>query len=203
MKKSILKSLLEQGYSKEQIREADLCGANLCGADLREANLCGANLRGANLRGTNLRGTNLRGADLCGATLCEATLCEANLCEATLCEANLKYIRINENTFGISLNCPEEGSFVGFKKCQNHIVKLLITEDAKRSSATTYKCRASKAKVLEIEDDLNKIASNYDPSFIYTVGEIVQVLNFDENRWSECSAGIHFFMSKKLAENYQ
>ena len=152
MKKSILKYLLKQGFSKEQIRNA--------------------NLRNANLRHANLR------------------------------HAGLSNIKINEGTFGITINCPEEGSFVTFKKCRGKIVKLLITEDAKRSSATTYKCRASKAKVLEIEDDLNEIASNYDSNFIYRVGETIEVKDFDENRWNECSTGIHFFMSKELAKQY-
>src|SRR6185437_601233 len=46
---------------------------------------------------------------------------------------------------------PEEGAFIGFKKCQGGvIVKLLIPEDAKRSHGTERKCRASKAVVLDV-----------------------------------------------------
>jgi len=99
--------------------------------------------------------------------------------------------------------CPETGSFVGYKKCaRDIIVKLLITEDAKRSSATTLKCRCSKAKVLEISGGLTEIVSNHDPKFIYKIGEIIEVSDFDENRWNECSTGIHFFINKRLAECY-
>lgn len=32
-------------------------------------------------------------------------------------------------------------------------------------------------------------------NFIYTVGEIAMVDDFDENRWNECSTGIHFFVN--------
>jgi len=99
--------------------------------------------------------------------------------------------------------CPEEGSFIAYKKCKNEvIVKLQICEDAKRSSATTLKCRASKALVLDIEGGLNQVASQRTDSFIYIKGDIIEVLDFDENRWNECSTGIHFFMSKELAKQY-
>ncbi len=82
------------------------------------------------------------------------------------------------------------------------MVKLRITENAKRSSATSYKCRASEAEVLEIEGGLKQIASNRNSNFIYEVGKIVKVENFDEDRWNECSTGIHFFMNKEMAKQY-
>ena len=144
----------------------------------------------------------MNGADLSGANLSCANLSYANLSGADLRGTDLSEVRINESTFGIVSNCPEEGSFIAYKKCKGKVVKLLITEDAKRSSATTYKCRASKAKVLEIEGGLDEIRSDYDSDFIYKVGEIVEVHDFDENRWNECSSGIHFFMSKEMAKQY-
>ena len=104
--------------------------------------------------------------------------------------------------------CPD-GEFIGYKKAADEkIVKLLILEDAKRSSATTLKCRCSKAKVLEIQErdgsksGCNQIRSQHDPSFVYKIGEIVKVDNFDEDRWDECSTGIHFFISRDMAVKY-
>jgi len=44
--------------------------------------------------------------------------------------------------------------------------------------------------------------STYDNSFKYQVGEIVEVENFDEDRWKECSSGIHFFITKQEAIDY-
>jgi len=176
---------------------AYLSGANLSGADLSGADLSGAYMRGANLSGAYLSGANLRGANLSGAYLSGAYLSGAYLSGADLSDANL-----NEGTFGICINCPEEGSFIAFKKCHGKVVKLLIPEDAKRSSATTYKCRASKAKCLEIEGGLTEIASDRDTSFIYRVGETIEVPDFDENRWNECSTGIHFFINREMAKQY-
>ena len=104
--------------------------------------------------------------------------------------------------------CPDAGSFIGWKKCNNLIVKLLITEDALRSSATTRKCRCSKANVLEIQTlngepaTVNYVSSSYDPAFIYTVGESVSVNNFDTDRWNECAPGIHFFINRQEAVEY-
>ena len=105
--------------------------------------------------------------------------------------------------------CPEKGSFVGYKKCRdNLIVKLEIPEDALRSSATTGKCRCSKAKVLSITDlDGSKVNAEYavskkDSGFFYKVGEVVSVDDFDTNRWKECSTGIHFFMTREEAVEY-
>ena len=104
--------------------------------------------------------------------------------------------------------CPTEGSFIAWKKAQCKIVKLEVTEDAKRSSATSLKSRCSKAKVLAIQEkdgnlsELTQIASNHDSSFIYKVGEVVEVTDFDEDRWNECSTGIHFFISRDMAVKY-
>ena len=127
---------------------------------------------------------------------------DANFRDADFRDADMDYI-INEGTFGLTLNCPEVGEFTAYKKANGVIVTLLIPKDALRSSATTYKCRASKAIVLEIDGgNMTEVMSNYDSSFKYVVGETVTVDNFDTNRWNECSTGIHFFMSKRMAENY-
>ena len=131
----------------------------------------------------------------------KANFSKANFRWADFSGANLNFI-INESTFGLTINCPEEGEFIGYKKAKGKIVKLKILTDAKRSSATSYKCRCSKAICLEIEGGLTEISSNRDSSFIYKVGEIAEVKDFDENRWNECSSGIHFFTSRKMAECY-
>ena len=158
--------------------------ADLYKADLSEADLYEADLRGANLKRANLRWANLKGA---------------NLYEADLSEAKIDW----------PLICPEKGSFIGYKKCRGGlIVELEIPEDALRSSATTRKCRCSKAKVLSItnldgsKSESTEAASNRDSSFVYKVGETVEVTNFDPNRWNECSTGIHFFVTREEAEKY-
>ena len=195
---------------------ADLYGADLRGADLREANLYGANLRGADLRGADLReanlyGADLRGADLRGADLREANLYGANLYGADLYGADLRGANLRgADLYGadLAISCPEKGEFIAFKKAMGYIVELKVTEDAKRCSATTRKCRCSKALVLSIttltgeKTDLKEVRSSYDSSFIYRVGEIVEVSDFCEDRWKECSQGIHFFITRQEAVDY-
>lgn len=145
-----------------------------------------ADLYGADLRGANLSGANLSGADLSGA--------------------DAPYI---------PMVCPEEGEFIGWKKCKAHgndkrglIVKLHIPEDAKRSSSTGRKCRCEKAVVLEIQEiDGTKADccaySTYDQSFEYKVGETVSPKEaFNEDRWAECASGIHFFLNRREAVEY-
>lgn len=89
-------------------------------------------------------------------------------------------------------------------------MKLLIPADAKRLSATTEKCRADKAVVLEIQDMDGNILdecaySSYQNAqdFEYKVGETVTPREpFDDNRWDECSSGIHFFIDREMAKRY-
>ena len=122
----------------------------------------------------------------------------------------------------VPMACPESGSFIGYKIVLDkpikkteytlfgkpidvhpnlYILKLEIPEDAKRSSATGRKCRCDKAKVIGstsfdykmIGGRINTFYSMYDSDFIYRIGETVSVDNFDDNRWNECSTGIHFY----------
>ena len=212
----------ENGGKRANLSRADLSGANLSRANLSGANLSRANLSGANLFGANLSGANLFGANLFranlsranlfGANLSRANLFEANLFEANLSRANLSganYIEKAKNLF-YPIACPEIGAFVGWKKARvktsGHecIVKLEITEDAVRSSGTGRKCRCSKATVLEIQDlegiVLEQVAvSDRDENFHYIPGTVVSVSDFDENRWNECSTGIHFYITREEA----
>ena len=201
---------------------ANLSGANLSSADLRDANLEGANLEVANLEVADLNDANLSSAFLRDASLWNANLWCADLRDADLRDANLKYaILEGANLSGADLSgakinfhiaCPEKGSFIAFKKAgynyNNYIVELLIPEDARRCSATSRKCRCDKAKVLSItkidgtSDGVDTVYSIYDETFAYKIGETVEVKDFDDNRWNECSTGIHFFLTRQEAVEY-
>ncbi|MFI3236783.1 MAG: pentapeptide repeat-containing protein [Lachnospiraceae bacterium] len=175
------------------LSDADLSGANLSGADLSDADLSGANLSGANLRGADLSGANLSGANLRGADISDADLSD---------------LRHSPTTSFYALQCPESGAFIGYKKADGKIVKLLITEDAKRSSATSRKCRCSKAEVISITNidgttySETGVKSDHDYTFVYEVGQTVEVKDYDDNRWNECAAGIHFFITRDEAVQY-
>ena len=187
----------ENNTIKDTLIEAVKQGANLYGADLRSANLYGADLRSANLRSANLYGADLRSADLRSANLYGADLRSAN--------------RIPFIPFA----CPSDGSFIGWKKISSYsenysgkyLVKLRIPDDARRCSANTTKCRCDKAEVLEIvnietEEKVDVITNINEIRCVYKVGEMVYPDSFDEDRWNECSHGIHFFINKQEAINY-
>ena len=156
------------------------------------------------LRGAYLGDADLRGADLRGADLGDADLGDADLRDAYLGGADLRGAK---NIPFIPLACPSDGAFIGWKKVNKCIVKLLIPEDAKRSSATTNKCRCDKAKVLEItsmetNEHLDEITNREYAPCVYKVGEMVYPDSFDDDRWNECSHGIHFFINKQEAVEY-
>ena len=190
------------------LRGVDLRCVNLSDADLRRANLSDANLSDADLRRANLIDANLSNADLRRANLIDANLRGVDLRCVNLSDADLSDADYNNTTSFFALQCPEKGSFIGYKVAQGLIIELLITEDAQRSSATTRKCRCSKAKVICITHkdgsfaDCDSVESDRDSRFIYKVGETVEVLDYDENRWNECSSGIHFFITREEAVKY-
>ena len=219
-------NLCGANLSGANLRDTILCGASLCGANLHSVNLYEANLNSVNLSDADLRDANLRCADLCGANLCSADLrgadlWGANIRSATLCGANLYGVDIRsanlynanlsdaKNTPFVPMVCPDSGAFTAWKTAHGFIVKLFIPEDARRSSATGRKCRCGKAVVIAIETADGKpaeryeVASDYDYTFIYKVGETVTEPNFCEDRFKECAEGIHFFVNRQEAVDYR
>ncbi len=202
--------LKEHGFNclyGADLSDADLSDADLSYADLSDADLRYAKLRDADLRYAKLRDADLYGADLCGANLHGANLSDANLSDANCVKLSLAKISI----------LPDEGDIIGWKKAWTDnemsptpvIVKLLIPADAQRSNATGRKCRASKARVLDLQDKQGNSLpsdttaySSYDTDFIYKKGETVHVEDFDTNRWNECAPGIHFFITRIEAAEY-
>ena len=154
------------------------------------------------LCGANLHGADLRHADLCHADLCHADLRGANHVELSIAKTSI---------------LPDESDIIGWKKAyvddtmppKPVIVKLLIPADAQRSNATGRKCRASTARVLDLQDKQGNSLppdttaySGYDTDFTYKKGETIHVEDFDTNRWNECAPGIHFFITRIEAVEY-
>ena len=189
-----------EGWEKMR---ADLSHVDLSyGVDLSHANLSHANLIDANLSEADLSYACLRGADLSYANLNYACLRGADLNYA-----NLSEVKYNHLTAFFALQCPEKGSFIGYKKSGDKIVELRIEEDSKRSSATSRKCRASKVTVLSITsidgtEEFQKAQNTGVYSFTYEVGKTYEIDNFDDDRWNECSTGIHFFITRDEAVRY-
>lgn len=190
--------------------EIDFRYLNLGKSNLSMCDLSGIDLSYSNLCGTKLFGADCRGAKFTGCSTDRVTV--------------FKYANFMHSidvTF-VPLACPEKGEFIGWKRVKDYLVKLKIPEDAKRSSATSYKCRCDKAFVLGIYnldgsdadlDELNVSARGVmkdqhrfmqvTAPITYKVGEIVYADSFDEDRWNECSNGIHFFIDYGRARWYR
>lgn len=193
---------------------ANLSGAYLSGAGLHRANLCHVNLNHANLQDailhsadlnhTNLTCANLSGANLQYANLSCADLHCTNLSYVNLQYANLQYAILDEEERIRKGKIINKKTFV-YKKCQGKIVKLELQIGSIVFSINNKKCRTNKAKVISIDGNNKKglqIESDYDNNFIYEVGKIVKVSNFNLMYNVECGTGIHFFWTEKEAKKY-
>lgn len=135
----------------------------------------------------DLTGANLTGADLTGADLTHADLPSYSI-------------------------VPQEGAFVAYKKAQDEILVLEIPSDAARTSSLIgRKCRASHCRVLRAETIDGEQARQKGwkthgrgrgVETMYRVGEIVKADSFDPDPRIECSHGIHFFITRKEAEEF-
>ena len=94
---------------------------------------------------------------------------------------------------------------VVYKKCFNNVIVCAeIPADAQVRGAEGYKCRADKAKIIDIIGDVygERVGvSTYDCSTLYFVGDEIEIEDFDCGD-EECSTGFHFFCTREEAENY-
>ena len=204
--------------SHADLTHAIFYGAVMGFAKLNDANLEGAILTNASLEYSDLRGADLMKADLSRTDLHYSNLNNANLLNAVLHSTILDDANVDNIITNYPLNLPD-GEFIAWKKVrglynENYIIKLKILADSKRSRATSNKCRCDKALVLEIQDldgnklDLTEVSNTNEmwlcprPYTTYKVGEIVYADKWDENRFNECTHGIHFFLDRVKAVNY-
>jgi antitoxin component YwqK of YwqJK toxin-antitoxin module len=116
-------------------------------------------------------------------------------------------------------NVDVDFKMLAYKVALNGQTRVLITLEIPRDALTnmnrtnvvnkqTAKYRTNKAKVLNIFDSNgNKYTTAksgfYDKGILeYRVGELIIEPNFDTNLEEVCSKGIHFFLDKKVAEEY-
>ena len=190
-----------------KLQYVDLRYAILESVDLRGADLSYALLERANFQDANLQCVNFYGANLQCACFQNADLHNAWLLEADLRYADLRSARNIPDMPWTSI-VPECGSFIGWKNVGNYIIKLKIPDNAKRSNANGRKCRCSEAEVLEIQNfdgtkaGINEIYNHNYYGTNYIIGKTVTPDSFDDNRWNECSHGIHFFITRQEAVDY-
>jgi hypothetical protein len=150
--------------NKVSLINADFSRHDLSGIVLNSENLEGVNFSNCCLYGTSLERTFLHGADFTGAKIDFASFDHA-------------CVQVTKGLNDRPMACPADGEFVAWKKVigitddghwKSTLIKLLVPSGAKRSSATSNKCRCSKAKVLEIKE-------------IYTENNIRSIINNNYN----------------------
>ena len=148
-------------------------------------------------------------------TLLEASKNHEYLIDADLNGVDLRNADLRGANLDGALDVPfvpsylPEGEFIAWKKLSDDlIVKLKILADSKRSRSTGDKCRCDKALVLEFQNidgsksEETTFTNCTHTKCIYTVGQVVYADKWDDNRWNECSYGIHFFIDRQSAVNY-
>lgn len=181
------------------------------GSDLSYQNLIKVEFKDLDLRNINFNYSNLCKCIFINCDLSGSNFKNCNVTGVEFINTKLNNVLYNEWTAGL-LPITAEGRIIGYKKAitlqgEEVVIKLEIPEDSFRCNATSRKCRCNKAKVIYIENiEENKrftsAVSSQDKNFIYTVNEMIEVKNYDKNRWNEYCPSIHFFLTKKEAKNY-
>lgn len=207
----ILTSMAGANFYKSNLNDSDFIQAFMENTKFREVIFYGASFYRI-----VIHNCSFREADFYDASFSKVRFDNVDLFSSNFNKAVFNVAYADKTDFNEAINvthpmaCPSEGEFIGWKKCPGDIiVKLKIPADAKRSSAFGMKCRTNKAEVLEIQNlegetlDISFAISDYDPHFTYTIGEIKEEPNFCEDRWKECAPGIHFFVDRKAAVDYE
>lgn len=132
-------------------------------------------------------------------------------------ELHLRYLRgepegVRLNLAGARLPhfqlCPE-GTIIGWKKLQDGLVACLeIGPNIRRTSSLVgRKCRAESALVIGIYDEAGKEVgagkSLHREEFQYETGAVVVPDYYNDDIRVECASGIHFFITREEAEQYE
>jgi len=192
---------------------ANLSCANLSRADLTGTDLTGAYLSCANLSGANLSCANLSGANLSCANLSRADLSCANLSGANLSCADLSCADLSGALMPPVLVQPETGGFFAWKKLSGKIVaKLWIPAEARRiNSWKSRKCRAEYVEVVGLykcgavlpQEAVGVSMTNLYPKKVFQAGLAVAADAYSDDCREDCAGGIHYFMTRREAEEFQ
>ena len=92
-----------------------------------------------------------------------------------------------------------------YKKCVADVIVVAeIPKDAQIRGIYEGKCRANKARIVEVIGNFcgeNVGISTYDITTTYYAGDEIEIEDFDFSD-ADCSTGFHFFCTKEQAERY-
>ena len=177
------------------------------------------------LEGCQIRYTNLSDSDIDKNKIVNGDIFTVTLEQTSISDNILEKTRIqNTNTLNTKLYtnnvdneseierpayCPDSGQFIAWKKIDaNHILKLLVTADAKRVSLLDRSCKINKAIIIGIErpdgtKHKKEITPNYKRFQSYKTGETLVSKYFDERWWDSNGDEIRCFINRDDALKYQ
>ena len=201
-------TIWDNEMKNSELINACFLDGEVCDVDFTGSNLEHAMFDNVDLDNTIFANTNLKNASFNFAVRtywCDFRNADMTGVSTIGIDMDSKYL---EGVKGLyrPMFCPEEGSFVAWKKCrEGKVVKLLIPEWAARKGYSLHSCRASEAFVLEIYDeDGNEVSEAYsiiDPEFEYITGETVFPKDLDP-RYHGDITGIYFELSRAETERY-
>lgn len=180
------------------------------------AELCDGDFRGADLSSCDFRWTDIDYVCFDNANLSNVDMrWTKNSYWASFQEANMEDIELDgspvndesvegaKNLF-IPMVCPEEGSFIAWKKCRDgKVAKIQILENALRTGGTRYTCRASEVLILEIydgEETCDEAVNISDDKVIYHKGDYIKDEEEFDSSINHNGTGIHFYITRAEAE---
>ena len=191
----------EAVLSASRFLGAQLCDGKFQGADLSYCDLSFADIDYANFEDAVLKEVDLKWTrNSYWASFKNADMEDIDLKGSAIDD---KAVEGAKNLF-VPMVCPEEGSFIAWKKCRDgKVIRLMVPEDAQRTGGSSYTCRASEVVILNIFDGENECEEAiclYDDEIVYHKGErIKDEEEFDPSLLHD-GTGIHFYITRAEAE---
>ena len=213
IKLSTYRTMVKRGLTIEKMRNKDFRNADFSKLDFRNASFDSASFYSASFDSASFDSASFDSASFYSASFDFASFVSARFDSASFYSARFysasfdkaqvrALLRQYKNITSLAQRPPRRGAFTAWKKCNSGVlVKLHIPADAKRSSATGKKCRASHAVVIQVKGAEYGV-SQHDNKTEYRIGQTVHCDKWENSRWIECGGGIHFFMSYREASAY-
>ena len=194
-------SLSSASFRHTTIKHCYFYNSNLSRARFGSADMDTVNLERCSLRNVNFDAARLQSVRFENCSLRNAYFEDSNMMR----EVTTNHPQLPQGELeGWKLLCGGTGEH----DCYPVIARLRIPRDAQRVQPVVgYKCRASFVITEELfyPEGIKgspSVHASYDRTTVYRVGEWTVSDRYDDNPFVQCSHGIHFFLTRKEAEDY-
>ena len=194
--------LSSASFENAVIKHTDFTKAMLIGAKFRYTHIQYSLFRKSVLTETAFNHSSCTNVDFRCSSCIDALFTQSQFINSDFEYANIynAFFDAKESVrYGQILKEP----LIGYKKtCEGVIITAEIPAGAIVFSINNSKCRANKAKIIDM-NGYKLLHSNYDTAFTYTLGQQIEIDNFNTSYNVECGAGFHFFKTRDEAIAYK